>query len=78
VRKKKNPMTIGSLRRHPVIGEFMWDWLHPSVSGFAGTPNVDGHSNLYALTANYRFELRGKTLGTYFIAGGADIFAIQA
>jgi hypothetical protein len=57
-------------RRHAVIGEFMWDWLHPSVSGFAGTPNVDGHSNLYALTGNYRFELRGKTLGTYFIAGG--------
>jgi len=57
-------------RRHAVIGEFMWDWLHPSVSGLTGTPNLNGHSNLYALTGNYRFELRGKALGAYFIAGG--------
>jgi hypothetical protein len=57
-------------RRHAVIGEFMWDWLHPSVSGLTGTNNLSGHSNLYVLTANYRFELRGKALGTYLIAGG--------
>jgi len=57
-------------RRNAVIGEFMWDWLHPSVSGLTGTPNIDGHSNLYTITGNYRYELRGKTFGAYFIAGG--------
>ena len=57
-------------RRHAVIGEFMWDWLHPSVSALTGVANLNGHSNLYVLTGNYRFELRGKALGTYLIAGG--------
>lgn len=57
-------------RRHAVIGEFMWDWLHPSTNNLTGVANLSGHSNLYALTGNYRFELRGKSLGTYLIAGG--------
>jgi Outer membrane protein beta-barrel domain len=57
-------------RRHAVIGEFMWDWLHPSVNGLTGFSNLNGHSNLFVLSGNYRFELRGNTLGTYFIAGG--------
>lgn len=61
-------------RRHAVIGEFMLDWLHPSVSGLPGVGAADGHSNLYTLTGNYRYELRGKTLGTYFIAGGGWYF----
>jgi hypothetical protein len=63
-------------RRHGVLGEFMWDWLNPGAGAL--TPiravlqlnDISGHSNLYALTANYRFELRGRTLGMYFIAGG--------
>jgi hypothetical protein len=63
-------------RRHGVFGEFMWDWLNPGAGAL--TPirvalqrnDITGHSNLYALTANYRFELRGKALGIYFIGGG--------
>jgi hypothetical protein len=63
-------------RHHSVTGEFMYDWLNPGGGAF--TPiraalqnnNISGHSNLYSLTANYRFELRGKALGMYFIAGG--------
>jgi hypothetical protein len=63
-------------RRHAVLGEFMWDWLNPGAGAL--TPirvalklhDISGHSNLYALTANYRFELRGRALGIYFIAGG--------
>ena len=63
-------------RRHAVVGEFMWDWLNPG--GGALTPiraalqlnDISGHSNLYSLTANYRFELRGRALGIYFIGGG--------
>ena len=57
-------------RRHASIGEFMWDWLHPSISGLSEVSAVDAHSNLYTITGNYRYELRGKTFGTYFIAGG--------
>lgn len=57
-------------RRHAIIGEFMWDWLNPKVDALTGVGNVNGHSDLYALTGNYRFELRGTTFGTYLIAGG--------
>jgi hypothetical protein len=56
-------------RRHAVIGEFLWDWLNPRVSNVAGTGNLKGSNNLYVLSGNYRFELRGKALGTYLIAG---------
>ncbi|HEX8815875.1 MAG TPA: outer membrane beta-barrel protein [Terriglobales bacterium] len=61
---------------HAIVGEFMWSALYPSDSGLQpireGLQNnsVTGHSNLYALTANYRYELRHKTLGTYIIGGG--------
>ena len=62
--------------RNSVTGEFLYDWLNPGGGAF--TPirailqenNVSGHASLYSLTANYRFELRGKSLGMYFIAGG--------
>lgn len=63
-------------RRHAFVGEFMWN--HLFVDGNAltpirlalHTPSIDGKGELYSLTGNYRFELRGKSLGTYFIAGG--------
>jgi hypothetical protein len=63
-------------RRNAVTAEFMYDWLNPGIGAF--TPiraalqknDISGHSDLYSLTANYRFELRGKSLGMYFIAGG--------
>ena len=62
--------------RNSVTGEFLYDWLNPGGGAF--TPiraalqrnDISWHSNLYSLTANYRFELRGKSLGMYFIAGG--------
>lgn len=57
-------------RSHAVIGEFMWDWLHPNVNNLIGVSGVSGHSNLYTLTGEYRYEQRGETFGTYFIAGG--------
>ena len=63
-------------RRNAVTAEFLYDWLNPGGGAF--TPiraalqknDISGHSDLYSLTANYRFELRGKSLGMYFIAGG--------
>jgi len=48
-------------RRHALVGEFLWDWLNA---------HGNGHSDLYTFTGNYRFELRGRLLGGYLIAGG--------
>jgi hypothetical protein len=63
-------------KRNAFVGEFMWNRLGASDAALApvraalGTHDVNGHGNLYAITGNYRFELRGKTTGVYFIAGG--------
>ncbi len=63
-------------RKHAVVGEFMWSHLFLSSSALnpirvaLQDSSVDGRGNLYALTGNYRFELRGKSLGVYFIGGG--------
>jgi hypothetical protein len=63
-------------RRNALIGEFMWNWLYPTDAALQPlrvalqSPNISGHGNLYALTANYKFELRGKVFGAYLIGGG--------
>src|SRR5262249_35229511 len=31
--------------------------------------NLNGHSNLFVVTANYRFEIRRQRYGAYFIGG---------
>jgi len=62
--------------RNGFIGEFMWNRIYPSSSALAPlrlalhSRDLNGHSNLIAITGNYRFELRGRTFGTYFIGGG--------
>lgn len=59
-----------------IIGEFLWNRIYPSNSALAplraalNSRDLHGHSNLFAITANYRFELRGRTAGVYFIGGG--------
>ena len=61
---------------HSVIGEFMWSALHPSEAGLepiraaSKDNNITGHSNLYSVTGNYRFEWQWRKLGAYFIGGG--------
>jgi hypothetical protein len=66
-------------RRNSFVGEFMWNRLYPSSQTLAPlrlalhSADLHGHSDLYAFTANYRFELRGHSLGTYFI-GGAGFY----
>jgi hypothetical protein len=62
--------------RNAFVGEFMWNRLFPSNSAI--TPlrlalhsrSLKGYGNLLAFTGNYKFELRGKSRGTYFIGGG--------
>jgi hypothetical protein len=59
-----------------IIGEFLWNHMYPTPEVLApirlalGSADVNGHSNIYALTANYRLEFRGKSKGIYFISGG--------
>jgi len=67
-------------RRHAVIGEFMWNGLLTNKGALAPlrvalqNPNLDGSGHLFAFTGNYRFELRGRALGTYLIGGGGWYF----
>lgn len=72
--------TIGAgynfTRRHALVGEFMWNSLFPTkelltpIRVALQNPGLHAGGNLLAFTGNYRFELRGKTLGMYFIGGG--------
>src|SRR5260370_13790824 len=63
-------------RRHALVGDFMWNSLYPTnqtlrpIQIALHTNKVSGHGNLFALTGGYKLELRGRTLGTYFIGGG--------
>lgn len=63
-------------RRHAVVGEFMWNSLFPTkallnpIQVALQNPNISAGSNILATTGNYRFELRGKAVGLYFIGGG--------
>jgi hypothetical protein len=63
-------------RRHALVGDFMWNWLYPAEQGLRpiqvalNTNLVKAHSNLFAFTGGYKLELRGRSLGTYFIVGG--------
>jgi hypothetical protein len=54
-----------------VIGEFMWHGLPPSVDALRQAIGQGASSNLYSLTANYRFSGNfGHTFGYYLIGGG--------
>lgn len=65
---------------HSVIGEFFWSALYPSSAALeplrvASNDNtITGHSNLYTITGNYRYEWQGKRIGAYFIGGGGWYF----
>jgi hypothetical protein len=62
-------------QHHAFVGEFMWNWLYPTDESLTplrqalGSSELNGHSNLFVLTGNYRFEVRGHRLGGYFIGG---------
>lgn len=62
-------------RRHGVVAEVLWNNMFPTNEALTkirtalNDSSVDAHANIFALTGNYRFELRGKRLGTYFMGG---------
>jgi hypothetical protein len=67
--------------RNAVIGEFLWNRMYPSgavlqplQTAASSSSSLSGNSNLYALTGNYRYEMRGRMVGTYFIGGGGWYF----
>lgn len=55
---------------HSIVGEFMFNRLYLTDQSIQAASAVDGHTDVYSITGNYRYELRGKTFGTYFIGGG--------
>jgi len=67
-------------QRNAIIGEFMWDRVYPSRGALQPlktalqSTDLNGNTDFYALTGNYRFELRGRLLGTYLIGGGGWYF----
>ena len=67
--------------RNALIGEFLWNSMYPSggvlqplETAASQSGSLNGNSNLYALTGNYRYEMRGRMLGTYLIGGGGWYF----
>lgn len=65
-------------KRSALIGEFMWNRMYANDAAIQAiqaavpqpTGTLNGSVNLYMVTANYRFELRGRRLGAYAIGGG--------
>lgn len=63
-------------RSHAVVSDLMWNHLFVPdqvlgpIRSALNNPSIGGSGDLFALTGNYRYELRGRSLGTYFIAGG--------
>lgn len=64
-------------KQHALIGEFLWNRMYANSGTLqaiqaAALPigNLDGSTDIYSLTANYRFELRGDLFGAYLIGGG--------
>ena len=63
-------------QRHAFIGEFMWNRIYPlngtlsALQAASQAGNLSGSTDLYMITGNYRFELRGGLLGAYLIGGG--------
>ena len=60
-------------RYNSFIGEFMWNRLYSTNAAAISSSAVassGGTSDVYSVTGNYRFELRGKRFGAYVIGGG--------
>jgi Outer membrane protein beta-barrel domain len=63
-------------RRNAVITEFVYNDLFPTNEALAqlrtalGDTTVNASASFMTFGEDYRFELRGKKLGTYFMGGG--------
>jgi len=67
-------------QRNAIVNEFMWNRVYPANGALEPLQKVlqsrdlSGNTDFYALTGNYRLELRGRRVGTYLIAGGGWYF----
>ena len=67
-------------KHHAIVGEFLWNRVYPSRGALQPlqmalqSRDLRANTDLYALTADYRFELRGRSAGTYLIGGGGWYF----
>ena len=67
-------------KRNAIVGEFMWNRVYPTSGALQPfqtvlqSKDLRGNTDFYALTASYRFELRGRSVGTYLIGGGGWYF----
>jgi hypothetical protein len=67
-------------KRSAIIGEFMWNRVYPASGALQPfqavlqSKDIHGNTDFYTLTANYRFELRGRFAGAYLIGGGGWYF----
>jgi hypothetical protein len=67
-------------KHNAIVGEFMWNRVYPLQGALQPletalqSKDLRANTDFYALTANYRFELPGRTIGTYFIGGGGWYF----
>lgn len=67
-------------RHHSFVGQFMWAGLPVNKEAFrpvyliANTHDVSSSSNLFAVTANYRYRRQGRTFGWYLIGGGGAYY----
>jgi len=58
-------------RHNSIVGEFMWNGLPPTEGAIAQLNGISKNSNLYSLTADYKYKHGvGKTFGYYVILGG--------
>jgi hypothetical protein len=58
-------------QHNSIVGQFMWAGLPPSVGAIAQLNGISNSSNLYSITADYKYRNGfGKTFGYYLIAGG--------
>ncbi|PYY00104.1 MAG: hypothetical protein DMG64_04470 [Acidobacteria bacterium] len=63
-------------QHHALVGELKWNSLYQTNEALnplrkaLNSSSVTAHGHLFSLTMNYRYELRGNTVGTYFIGGG--------
>jgi hypothetical protein len=66
-------------RNHGLVGDFLWSNLLPTNEALAKLrtalqdPTLDAKVSITEVSGNYRYEIRGQRLGTYFI-GGAGLF----
>jgi hypothetical protein len=62
--------------RQAVIGEFLWNRVYPSSGSLqplqtaSHSTALSGNADIFTVTGNYRYELRGRLLGAYLIGGG--------